>query len=72
MSHKQLEFKEALADTDYGLIVGSDGGLKGIWIPEGKLEDDIPDAIVLAGENTTPLHPHCHPRRLAKILLARW
>jgi hypothetical protein len=46
MSHKQLEFKEALADTDYGLIVGSDGGLKGIWIPEGKLEYDIPDAIV--------------------------
>ena len=46
MSHKQLEFKEALADTDYGLIVGIDGGLKGIWIPEGKLEDDIPDAIV--------------------------
>ena len=46
MSHKQLEFKEALDDTDYGLIVGNDGGLKGIWIPEGKLEDDIPDAIV--------------------------
>ena len=46
MSHKQLEFREALDTTDYGLIVGSDGGLKGIWIPEGKLEYDIPDAIV--------------------------
>ena len=46
MSHKQLEFKQSLESTDYGLIVGSDGTLKGIWIPEGKLDDDIPDAIV--------------------------
>ena len=48
MSHKQveLEFKKSLSDTDYGLIVGCDGALKGIWIPTGKENDDIPDAIV--------------------------
>ena len=46
MSHKQLEFKEALDTTDYGLIVGEHGELKGIWIPEGRQDADIPYAIV--------------------------
>lgn len=46
MSHKQLEFKEALDTTDYGLIVGKHGELKGIWIPEGREHADIPYAIV--------------------------
>jgi len=48
MSHKQveLEFKQSLSETDYGLIVGSDGALKGIWIPVGREDADIPDAIV--------------------------
>ena len=46
MSHKQLEFKKSLTETDYGLIVGCDGALKGIWIPAGLEDIDIPDAIV--------------------------
>jgi hypothetical protein len=48
MSHKQieLEFKKALDTTDYGLIVGCDGMLKGIWVPEGMEEQDIPQEIV--------------------------
>ena len=46
MSHKQLEFKESLLETDYGLIVGSDGNLKGIWVPCALEDIDIPDAIV--------------------------
>jgi len=46
MSHKQLEFKKSLTETDYGLIVGCDGVLKGIWIPAGLEDIDIPDAIV--------------------------
>ena len=46
MSHKQLEFKQSLEATDYGLIVGSDGVLKGIWIPVDLQDVDIPDAIV--------------------------
>lgn len=46
MNHKQLEFKEALTETDYGLIVGKDGNLKGIWIPAGHEDDEIPDAVV--------------------------
>ena len=48
MSHKQvvLEFKQSLSETDYGLIVGSDGSLKGIWVPCALEDIDIPDAIV--------------------------
>ena len=47
MSHKQieLEFKQSLDTTDYGLIVGCDGMLKGIWVPEGMEEQDIPKAL---------------------------
>ena len=48
MSHKQieLEFRKSLSETDYGLIVGCDGNLKGIWIPVGLEDAEIPDAIV--------------------------
>jgi|TARA_B110000977_G_scaffold86978_1_gene115814 hypothetical protein len=48
MSHKQitLEFKQSLSDTDYGLIVGADGMLKGIWVPEDMDDQDIPQNIV--------------------------
>ena len=48
MSHKQieLEFKQSLAETDYGLIVSCDGLLKGIWVPESMQGLDIPEGIV--------------------------
>jgi hypothetical protein len=48
MNHSkvELEFRQALADTDYGLIVGEDGSLKGIWVPETMEEREIPDAVV--------------------------
>lgn len=48
MSHKQitLEFKKSLEATDYGLIVGCDGMLKGIWVPEDMDGLDIPEGIV--------------------------
>lgn len=44
---EQIEFGDALEDTDFGLIVcGKTGRLKGIWMPEGVDEDSIPDSIV--------------------------
>ena len=48
MSHNQieLEFKTSLDITDYGLIVGCDGMLKGIWVPESMDGLDIPEGIV--------------------------
>lgn len=45
MSHKMVEFSESLSNEDYGLIIGTDGTLKGIWIPQGKEDDVIPDEI---------------------------
>ena len=48
MSHNriELEFKTSLDTTDYGLIVGCDGMLKGIWVPESMDGLDIPEGIV--------------------------
>lgn len=45
MSHR-VEFENALSKTDYGLIVGIDGKLKGIWIPESLEDQEIPDTII--------------------------
>lgn len=43
----ELEFEEALSDTDFGLIVcGKTGRLKGLWIPEGQDEDNVPQTVV--------------------------
>jgi len=41
-----MEFHEAVGDGDYALILGNEGELKGLWIPLGKRELDIPEAIV--------------------------
>ena len=48
MSHSrvELEFKKSLTHTDYGLIVGCDGALKGIWVPESMDNEDIPQGII--------------------------
>ena len=41
-----IEFEDALEDDDWGLIISSEGELKGLFIPEGKEEDDVPENIV--------------------------
>lgn len=48
MSHRQieLEFRQTLDATDYGLIVGCDGTLKGIWVPQTMEGMDIPQGII--------------------------
>jgi len=48
MNHNrvELEFKESLENTDYGLIVGCNGDLKGIWVPEEMEGQDIPNSVV--------------------------
>lgn len=35
-----------MEDDDYGIILGKDGSLKGLYIPGGAEEDDVPDAIL--------------------------
>ena len=45
MSEK-IQFEESLEDDDWGLIIGKDGTLKGMFIPEGKEEEEVPPVIV--------------------------
>ena len=44
-NHDFLGLEETLEEDDYSLIMNKDGVLKGIWIPSGAEDDDIPGAI---------------------------
>lgn len=46
MAHDYMGFDETLEEDDYGIIVGKDGSIKGIWVPR-HLEnmENIPDSI---------------------------
>jgi len=41
-----VKFDDTIDENDYGLIVcGLTGRLKGIWIPEGKDQELVPDTV---------------------------
>jgi len=41
-----ITFENSLEKTDYGLIIcGKTGMLKGVFIPEGADDDDIPESV---------------------------
>lgn len=41
-----ISFEESLEETDYGLIIcGKTGILKGVFVPEGADEDEIPETV---------------------------
>ena len=43
----ELLFEDSLEDSDYGFIVcGKTGKLKGLWIPSGSDDDEVPETIV--------------------------
>jgi hypothetical protein len=39
-------FETSLDDGDWGLIISAEGDLKGLFIPEGSEEDQVPESIV--------------------------
>lgn len=41
---KTLE--EQLGKDDWAIIIGKDGNLKGLFIPDGCDEDEVPDSII--------------------------
>lgn len=43
---KRITFEESLDDNDWGLIIDENGRLKGLFIPEGSGEDDVPESII--------------------------
>ena len=46
MSHDYLGFEDTLDEDDYGFILDKEGNLKGIWVPTGNEDEDVPDIIV--------------------------
>ena len=44
---EKLRFEDSLGEDDYGLIMcGKTGVLKGLWIPDGHDEDEVPESII--------------------------
>tara|TARA_Y100001972_G_scaffold126682_2_gene181168 strand:- start:78 stop:278 length:201 start_codon:yes stop_codon:yes gene_type:complete len=44
---KKIAFEDALEDDDFGLIIGKDGSLKGMFVPqEFEDEDFVPEEIM--------------------------
>lgn len=39
-------FEDALEDDDWGIIIGKDGTLKGMFIPEGEDDTVVPETII--------------------------
>lgn len=46
MSHDYLGFDSTLDEDDYGFILDAEGNLKGIWVPQGAENDEVPQPIV--------------------------
>lgn len=41
-----MPFEDSLEEDDWGIIIGADGTLKGLFIPEGHDDDDVPEAVI--------------------------
>jgi len=46
MSEEARTLEEQLGEEDWAIIIGQDGNLKGLFIPDGKDEDVVPESIV--------------------------
>ena len=46
MSKEELTLTDSLEDDDWALIIGSDGNLKGVFIPASKDDEEVPESIV--------------------------
>jgi len=47
MSNNEVKTLEAqLGEDDWAIIIGSDGNLKGLFIPDGMDEELVPESIV--------------------------
>jgi len=44
--NESVTFEDALEDDDWGLIIGKNGELKGMFIPEGQDEELVPEIII--------------------------
>ena len=58
-NHDYMGFSETLEEDDYGIIVGKDGTVKGVWVPQHlEDEDKIPEPIANLFENNFGIDPN--------------
>ena len=41
-----VTFEDSLDEDDWGLIISKDGKLKGMFVPDGCDDDEVPDVII--------------------------
>lgn len=41
-----LTLEDQIEDGDWAIIISSDGNLRGVYIPDGQDEDQVPNSIV--------------------------
>jgi hypothetical protein len=51
MSDEPGTLEDQLGEDDWAIIIGKDGNLKGLFMPEGSDEDMVPGSIVYIMEN---------------------
>ena len=44
-NHKFVAIEEVLDTDDWGLIINKNGDLKGLYVPKGQEDDEVPQAI---------------------------
>ena len=45
-NHKFVAIEDVLDTDDWGLIINKNGDLKGIYVPKGQEDDEVPEAIM--------------------------
>lgn len=51
MSDESKTLDEHLGEDDWAIIIGPDGNLKGMYIPDGHDDEEVPESIVYIMEN---------------------
>jgi|TARA_B100001758_G_C18119298_1_gene457847 hypothetical protein len=45
-NHKFVAIEDVLDTDDWGLIINKNGDLKGLYVPKGQEDDEVPEAIM--------------------------
>lgn len=46
MNDESKTLEAQLDEDDWAIIIGKNGNLKGLFIPDGKDEDEVPESII--------------------------
>lgn len=58
-NHDYMGFSQTLEEDDYGIIVGKDGAIKGIWVPQHlETHEQLPKTIVDICKGTFGVDPN--------------